>query len=617
MRMGIAYDSADGAAICGALTAIMTGEAYAVSARIAAQKGPFDRYAQNRGSMLRVIEKHCAKVAEIGERCPPELRQAAGESWNEALALGRAHGYRNAQATVLAPTGTIGLLMDCDTTGIEPDFALVKFKKLAGGGYFKIVNSSVPPALRRLGYSNEAIEDILRYAVGRLSFHGSPHIHRDSLLERGLTEEEIDRAQGALRSAFDLSGAFAPHVIGREAYVRLGLDPKTAQAGDLLVRIGFGPEQIQEADEDICGRMTLEGAPGLKPEHQAVFDCANRCGRGTRVISPMGHLSMMAAAQPFISGAISKTVNLPSETTVEEIRNLYVTGWQMGLKAVAIYRDGSKASQPLSSSKTKKKGKEEREASAAEESAAASAEARLAAVAAESSEPQKARRRRLPKRRGGFTQEARVGGHKVFLRTGEYEDGTLGEIFIDMHKEGAAFRSMMNCFAIAVSKGLQYGVPLEEFVETFTFTRFEPQGMVDHPNIRMATSVIDYVFRVLGLEYLGRTDFCQIKPEDTGDEDDKDAVEESFELYTGQQTPRRPVSNGNGSRANGREAARTERVGARAQAASAAAASQAALNRHMESFMGDAPFCDVCGNITMRNGSCYRCQNCGNSMGCS
>ncbi len=635
MRLGIGYDDPRGTAICGALTAIMTGCAYATSAKMAAMKGTFECYPENRESMLRVMNRHRDCVGAISrEYCPEDLLQAAQFAWDEAIEYGERHGYRNAQASVLAPTGTIGLLMDCDTTGIEPDFSLVKFKKLAGGGFFKIVNASVPEALRRLGYTPQQANEILAYVGGTLSLEDAPHVNRQILVSRGLTDAEVDKAQAALKGAFDLASVFSSMVIGNEAYARLGLRAM-ASGADLLARLGFSSSQLEEAETRICGRMTVEGAPHLRDEHLPVFDCANPCGRvGKRFIAPIAHLRMMAAAQPFISGAISKTVNIPNNSTVEDIRNLYVDGWKMGLKAVAIYRDGCKASQPLNSSASTKK--DEPEAAVAEE-AAVEVPARMqdnpAIVYAHGDEPVPARRRRLPRKRGGFTQEARVGGHKVFLRTGEYEDGSLGEIFIDMHKAGSALRSMINCFAIAVSKGLQYGVPLEEYVDTFIFTRFEPQGMVDHPNIRMATSVIDFAFRVLGLEYLGRTDFCQVKPDDAKALEQR-AVDSALDIM--QKRLQNGSANGHANGKKVKPAADTyqgedpvledgigdealAQVMAREQAAlnRSGNVSASAMSRHMEEMMGDAPFCENCGSVTVRNGACYRCDNCGTSMGCS
>ncbi|MBX3126936.1 MAG: vitamin B12-dependent ribonucleotide reductase [Polyangiaceae bacterium] len=581
MLLGVPYDSNKGRSIAAALTAILCGHAYRQSAKIAASKQPFPGYEKNREPMLRVMRMHQEAAYAINrDECPEELWRAASEDWDEAVRLGEQHGYRNAQATVLAPTGTIGLLMDCDTTGIEPDFALVKFKKLAGGGYFKIVNQSVPAALTKLGYSPAQVSEIVAYVSGTNTLLGSPHVNRVSLKQKGLTDAELDKVEQAIPGVFDLTLAFAPWVLGKEAYERLGIGPeRMSQPGfNLLKHLGFDAAQIQEAGDVIVGRMTVEGAPFLALEHYPVFDCANRCGRtGERFLAPMAHVHMMAATQPFLSGAISKTVNLPSEASVEDVREIYEQGWKLGLKAVALYRDGCKASQPLTSSGDKKTD-------------AADSTTPVAALTI-ATRPQGIRVR-LPKKRAGFTQEALVGGHKVFLRTGEYDDGTLGEIFIDMHKEGAAFRSLMNCFAMAVSVGLQYGVPLDTYVEQFTFTRFEPHGVVGgHPNIKFATSIVDYIFRVLGVEYLQRYDFAQVKPEE------QPAALPHIE------DPTAPLAVPVALAEDAQNLVGTEVHGA--------------LDAQLEEMMGDAPVCDGCGHITVRNGACYKCLNCGNSMGCS
>ncbi len=602
MLQGIPYDSEQGRAIAAALTAILCGHAYRTSAQMAGSKGAFAGHAQNREPMLRVMRMHQEAAYAINrDECPEALWRAAVEDWDDAVRLGEQHGYRNAQATVLAPTGTIGLLMDCDTTGIEPDFALVKFKKLAGGGYFKIVNQSVPEALKRLGYSEAQIAEIVAYISGTNTLLGAPHVSRAALKAKGLTDEELSKVEAALPGIFDLNLAFAPWVIGKEAYARLGVTPeKMSQPGfNLLKHLGFSSQQIEEANDVIVGRMTIEGAPHLLEEHLPVFDCANRCGRiGQRYLAPMAHVRMMAATQPFLSGAISKTVNLPNDATVDDVRRIYEEGWKLGLKAVALYRDGCKASQPLSTSgKAKDKAADEQASEADAASEQAAEQPRLTPTLKAPSVRPEGSRVRLPKKRRGFTQEALVGGHKVFLRTGEYEDGSLGEIFIDMHKEGAAFRSLMNCFAMAVSVGLQYGVPLETYVEQFTFTRFEPHGPVSgHPNIKFATSIVDYIFRVLGVEYLRRYDFAQVKPvaeapgidDPTGKQLEEPAVDvhpPAQELFAE-------------STVHGSE-------------------SHASLDQQLEEMMGDAPVCDGCGHITVRNGACYKCLNCGNSMGCS
>ncbi|MCC6665040.1 MAG: vitamin B12-dependent ribonucleotide reductase [Polyangiaceae bacterium] len=589
MLLGVPYDSDQGRSIAAALTSIMCGRAYAQSAKIAGSKGPFPGFTKNREPMLRVMRMHQDAAYAINrDECPAELWRAAAEAWDDAVMLGEQHGYRNAQSTVLAPTGTIGLLMDCDTTGVEPDFALVKFKKLAGGGYFKIVNQSVPEALRRLGYPEAQIREIVAYVSGTNTLLGAPHISRASLKQKGLSDEDLAKIEATIPGVFDLHLAFAPWVLGKESYERLGVTAErmSVPGFNLLRHLGFNATEIQEANDVIIGRMTIEGAPYLLDEHYSVFDCANRCGRiGQRYLAPMSHVRMMAAVQPFLSGAISKTVNLPNDATVEDVQQIYEEGWKLGLKAVALYRDGCKASQPLSTSNKEAKNTDGHPAPASH--------------AMTVTRPQ-GTRVRLPKKRRGFTQEAAVGGHKVFLRTGEYEDGTLGEIFIDMHKEGAAFRSLMNCFAMAVSVGLQYGVPLETYVEQFTFTRFEPHGVVSgHPNIKFSTSIVDYIFRVLGVEYLRRYDFAQVKPTESpaGIEDPTSPLvegpPESMPLSLPPPGPANEPQVLVGTDVHG------------------------ALDAQLEEMMGDAPVCDSCGHITVRNGACYKCLNCGNSMGCS
>ncbi len=590
MRLGLPYDSDSGRAVASALTAILCGSAYKTSAQMAASKGTFAGFAKNQEPMLRVMGMHRdAAYAIDRDACPSDLWRAAVEDWDEALALGERHGYRNAQTTVLAPTGTIGLLMDCDTTGVEPDFALVKFKKLAGGGCFKIVNQSVPAALETLGYSELEVQEIVAHVSGTNTLLAAPHVSRAKLLQLGLTAEELDKVEQALPSVFDLGQAFAPWVIGNEAFERLsvpGSDSPSAGA-NLLRHLGFSSDQIQEAGHVIVGHMTIEGAPHLDPAHLPVFDCANRCGRlGERFLKPLAHLKMMGAVQPFLSGAISKTVNMPNEATVDEVQQMYEEGWRLGLKAIALYRDGCKASQPLSTQT------EEEEEASAETASVAPVTPALPPHDVHVEEKPTGVRVRLPRKRTGFTQEARVGGHKIFLRTGEYVDGTLGEIFIDMHKEGAAFRSLMNCFAMAVSVGLQYGVPLGTYVDQFTFTRFEPQGAVQgHDNIKFATSIVDYLFRVLGVEYLQRYELAHVPPAPIQDpsESHADPVDQATTIAAPASDPPPPAEAATGS----------------------------SLDAQLEEMMGDAPVCDSCGHITVRNGACYKCLNCGNSLGCS
>ena len=699
MILGMPYDSDEARAYAGAVTALVTGESYAASAEMASVLGPFPEYEANADSMLRVIRNHrraaydapaseyeglsVLPMAIDQQLAPTDILTAARHAWDTALERGERDGYRNAQVTLLAPTGTIGLLMDCDTTGIEPDFALVKFKKLSGGGYFKIANQSLDPTLKRLGYGERERREILTYVLGTLTLDGAPHVNRESLRQKGLTDQEIDRIETALPSVFEFGFAFDAWALGEAAIERLGLTMEQASTPgfDLLRAIGFTRSQIDEANDVICGAMTIEGAPHLRVEDYPVFDTANKSGKkGTRFIHYMGHIRMMAATQSFLSGAISKTINMPHEATVQDVEDAYLAAWNQGLKSMAIYRDGSKMSQPLSNkSDTPVVSAEDAEAvKAVVEDAVATAvagkDAEIAALQARFAQleaekvvataavgsrttqaslpgmPVVPTRRRLPAKRHGFTQEARVGGHKLYLRTGEYEDGTLGEIFIDMHKEGAAFRSIINSFAIAISKGLQYGVPLQDFVDTFTFVRFEPQGMVSgHPNIKLATSVIDFVFRVLGLEYLGRTDLVQVedasKPIDqTGEHRDLFPSHDDIMHGVGPSPAQRiaspdapsvpvisPSISSDGIREgpvetyapNGAHAqsAVPEPVAAGGEASQvetrSATTNTNAVDAQLGDMMGDAPFCDVCGHITVRSGTCYTCLNCGNSLGCS
>ena len=540
MTMGLSYDSKEGRALCGALTAIMTGIAYKTSAEMAGELGAFPGHRKNASHMLRVIRNH--RRAALGQAsgyealavnpvpldhasCPqPELVAHATKAWDDALALGEQHGYRNAQVTVVAPTGTIGLVMDCDTTGIEPDFALVKFKKLAGGGYWKIINRAVPEALRALGYRESEIAEIEAYAVGHGSLSNAPGINMSTLKAKGFTDDAIAKVEKALPTAFDIKFAFNKWTFG-EDFIRdtLGIDAEAlaSPAFDLLAAVGFTKREIEAANVHICGAMTVEGAPHLKAEHYAVFDCANPCGKiGKRYLSVESHIRMMAAAQPFISGAISKTINMPNDATVEDCKSAYLLSWKLALKANALYRDGSKLSQPLNSQLIADDDDDDDAIEALLEKPMA---ARAAAVSEKVVERLVERivvmreREKMPDRRKGYTQKAVVGGHKVYLRTGEYDDGRLGEIFIDMHKEGAALRSFINNFAIAVSLGLQYGVPLEEYVDAFTFTRFEPAGPVQgNDSIKYATSILDYVFRELAVSYMSRFDLAHVDPSESG-----------------------------------------------------------------------------------------------------
>ena len=628
MRKGIAYDSKLGRAIAGALTAMLTGEAYKTSAEMAGIVGTFPRYKENADNMLRVMNNHKKAaydsndyeglshdlIAIDQELCPEDLLAGAQQSWDEAVELGTKNGYRNAQATVLAPTGTIGLLMDCDTTGVEPDFALMKFKKLAGGGYMKIVNQSVGPALDALGYEANEVSEIIDYVIGSMSLENSPYVNKQSLIEKGLNEEDVAKIEAALPGAFEIQHAFNVFVLGEETLKGLGIPEEEYTSFDfnLLETLGYSRNEIAQANLDICGTQKIEGAPYLKEEHLDVFDCANKCGKdGERFIHYMGHVRMMAAAQPFISGAISKTVNMPNEATIEDIEDCYFEAAKIGVKAIAIYRDGSKASQPLSSSSDDGDSEEsDPEVTKILEEEAMLIQGNFAPGTSPSRAYAGVNRPRflLPERREGWTQEARIAGHKVYLRTGEYPDGTLGEVFIDIAKEGATLKGVLGCFAIAVSKGLQYGVPLEEFVDTFTFQTFEPRGMVEgHENIKMSNSIIDYVFRALGLEYLDRTDIVQVPPKDKAVQETETAPVAKTETAPVAKTETAPVAKTETAPVAKTETAPVE------QAENSVATVQEVLG----DMMGDAPACNECGHITIRNGSCYKCLNCGNSLGCS
>ncbi|MFI0395225.1 vitamin B12-dependent ribonucleotide reductase [Paracoccus jiaweipingae] len=656
MNMGLGYDSAPGRALCGALSALMTGVAYATSAEMAGEQGAFAGYRRNADHMLRVIRNHraaahgsgaydgvnVAPVALDAANCPdPMLVDLARKAWDEALTLGEEHGFRNAQTTVIAPTGTIGLVMDCDTTGIEPDFALVKFKKLAGGGYFKIINRSVPAALEKLGYGSAQIEEIIAYAVGHASLGNCPAINHTSLTGHGFGPRELEKLDAALASAFDIRFVFNQWTLG-EAFCRetLGIPAQKLNdpSFDLLRHLGFTRAQIEAANDHVCGTMTLEGAPHLDPAHYAVFDCANACGKkGKRYLSVEAHIRMMAAAQSFISGAISKTINMPNSASIADALAAYELSWSLGIKANALYRDGSKLSQPLASALVEDddEAADLLETGSPQEKAAVIAEKVVEKIIVR--EMVRSHREKLPGRRKGYTQKAVVGGHKVYLRTGEYDDGTLGEIFIDMHKEGAGFRAMMNNFAIAVSVGLQYGVPLDEFVDAFTFTRFEPAGMVQgNDSIKNATSILDYVFRELAVSYLDRTDLAHVKPQgarfdDMGggeaegqpqlvpvSEEKSRSIEMLKQISsTGYLRKRLPqdlmvLQTSTSARAldsHGEQAVAVD-------TSTVAVGMDARAQARMQGYEGDP--CGECGNYTLvRNGTCMKCNTCGATSGCS
>ena len=671
MNMGFSYDSDEGRALCGALTAVMTGVAYSTSAEMAGELGPFPGYKKNAESMLRVMRNH--RRAVYGEtdsyenlaikpvtldhaNCPDQTLVALSKSsWDMAIELGEKHGYRNAQSTVIAPTGTIGLVMDCDTTGIEPDFALVKFKKLAGGGYFKIINRSVPAALAKQGYRSNEVEEIVSYAVGHGSMGNAPGINHTSLIGHGFGKAEIDKIEAALPSAFDIRFVFNQWTLGADFCTNvLGVptDKMMDPNFDMLTHLGFSRNDIEAANDHVCGTMTLEGAPHLKEEHYSIFDCANPCGKkGKRYLSVNSHIYMMAAAQSFISGAISKTINMPNDATIEECQKAYELSWSLGIKANALYRDGSKLSQPLAASLVEddEEAEEILASGSAQEKATVLAEKIVEKIVVR--EIIRRDREKMPQRRRGYTQKAVVGGHKVYLRTGEYEDGQLGEIFIDMHKEGAGFRAMMNNFAIAVSVGLQYGVPLDEFVDAFTFTKFEPAGMVQgNDSIKNATSILDYIFRELAVSYLDRTDLAHVPPEGASFDDigrgesegvsnlravedakaakgievlkhmvstgyHRNRVPQEFVVYQGGQA----VTSMDGSVALDTSTDAAVAVATRVPEVAAApmvAAMDHRTKAKMQGYEGDP--CGECGNYTLvRNGTCMKCNTCGGTSGCS
>ena len=663
MCCGLSYDSDAGRSLCGAISALMTGVSYVTSAEMAKELEPFAGYSADKENMLRVIYNH--RQAVRGEttgyknleilpvpldhtNCPmPAITRAALKAWDLAYEQGTLFGYRNAQTTVVAPTGTIGLLMDCDTTGIEPDFALVKFKKLAGGGYFKIINQMVPESLKVLGYTEEQTKDIITYAVGHGTLEGCPEIGFDKLREKGFTDKELSILKETLPEAFDVTFAFNPYSLG-ETFCKETLKLTDAQMRDMsfnmLAALGFTKDEITAANNYCCGTMTLESAPHLKEEHLSVFDCASACGRlGTRFLSTESHIRMLAAAQPFISGSMSKTINMPNSASVSACLDAYMLSWKLGLKCNALYRDGAKLSQALYAAFTE----DESDNNAAAEELAAQPKAAQAARIAEKivekvidTAAWQGKRRSLPMRRKGYTQKATVGGHKVFLRTGEYQDGTIGEIFIDMHKEGAAFRSLMNSFAMSISLGLQYGVPLEEFVDAFSFTRFEPCGMVTgNDAIKMASSILDYIFRELAVSYLGRTDLAHAELSDM----QSDAVG-SYKDYTHGDIA--AAASGHSLASQGYIRQNLHRLQTEAQTAIAAALPtdaedeadvmptpqsdgdaaseepplnaipEALRQARMKGYEGDA--CNECGNFTLvRNGTCMKCDTCGGTSGCS
>ena len=667
MSCGMAYDSIEGRAAAGAITAVMSGTAYVTSAEMAKYMGAFPAYKNNTGDMNRVIQNHRraaeGRVAYEGLAYKPIplsrtdcpfgglCRRAVG-LWVKAQKLGAETGFRNAQVSVIAPTGTIGLLMDCDTTGIEPDFALVKFKKLAGGGHFKIINSSVPRALRALGYSETQAQDIITYALGHGTLRNAQGVNHIRLKERGFSEHELQLIEAILPDSFDVRYAFSRWTLGDE-FCRDGLgltdEQLTAHGSDLLPLLGFTDSDIELANVHCSGAMSLEGAPHLAAEHLPVFDCATRCGRvGTRALSAQAHILMMAAAQPFISGAISKTVNMPAEATIDECADIYLQAHRLGLKAIALYRDGSKLSQPLNTAVFGDDALEDFD-EAVDKPAAVQATIgaeRIVEKIVERVVEKPIERERLPDRRTGYIQKSTVGGHKVYLHTGEFTDGSLGEIFIDMHKEGSAFRSLMNNFAIAISIGLQYGVPLEEFVEAYTFTRFEPNGPVTgNDRIKFANSILDYIFRELGISYLGWDDLAHVDPNSAaGDQLGLGALERGAEAATedDMQLMLPGYSKGFNRESHSDDNilpfsapkpeakddplalqidedildVDTSDIKQSAQSSGGSAAPSPAQTARFQGYTGDP--CPDCGHFTLiRNGTCQKCDSCGATTGCS
>jgi ribonucleoside-diphosphate reductase alpha chain len=628
MQMGVPYDSEKARAICGAITAILTGESYVQSAHLAGILGPFPGYARNKNHMLRVMKNHrraaynappheyeSLHVIPVGidqKICPEDLLKAAQAAWNTAIEVGEKHGYRNAQTTVIAPTGTIGLLMDCDTTGVEPDFALVKFKKLAGGGYMKIANQSVKPALLALGYTVDQVGEIMHYVLGSLSFDASPHINHETLLEKGFTEEDIKKVEENLPQVFELPFAFNKWILGEETMKRLGFTEEQMEDFNfnMLHALGFTRKEIEIANEHICGRMTIEGAPYIREEHLAVFDCANKCGKtGKRYIAPEGHIRMMAASQPFISGAISKTINMPNESTVEDIKKAYLLGWKLGLKANALYRDGSKLSQPLNTKSDDAK----------EEKEEVKVEVKEKIIIKEVP-----RRRKLPDERHSLTHKFSVAGHEGYITVGLYEDGTPGEIFIKMAKEGSTLSGVMDTLALSLSMNLQYGVPLRVLVNKLVHTRFEPAGMTGNKEIPMVKSMMDYLGRWLALKFLPKEDAKRVHNADLVDfaytegSKSKDAFAATLPIIDeGMSVEVKEVVEGT----EGTEVNLFNNTSA-PSATSVPSTTSSGMHQHNGTplaFQGaeDAPMCSQCGATMIRNGACYKCLDCGETSGCS
>lgn len=628
MIKGIPYDSNEAFAICGAITSIMHMSAFATSAEMAKNLGTFTKYEENKKHMLRVIRNHRRAAYNVPKEeyeklsifpmginpnyCPSDLLKAAREDADKALEFGNSYGFRNAQVTVIAPTGTIGLVMDCDTTGVEPDFALVKFKKLAGGGYFKIINQSIPPALKKLGYNQDQINEIVKYAKGTGSIEGCPYINPETLKAKGFTDIIINKIEKSLPSSFDLSFAFNSFTVGKIFMIeKLGLDKEDIgnYNFNLLTALGFSKQEIASANDYVCGTMTIEGAPFLDTKHYPIFDCANKCGKkGTRFIRSNAHIKMMAAAQPFISGAISKTINLPNSATVDDIKKAYMESWKLGIKANALYRDGSKLSQPLNTLSDEE----------LEELLEDKENNDIVKYAEKIMYRYIAKRKKLPDRRTGYTQKAKINGQSIFIRTGEYDNEQIGEIFIDMHREGAAFRSLLNCFAISISLGLQHGVPLDEFVDAFVFTRFEPSGIVTgNEKIKMTTSVIDYIFRELAVTYLGRNDLAHVSPHEVEQKVSPGIVQNlddnNDNRNTNSKNQKKVILDLEGTSPKEHISERNINIPEQSETSTLTAKVKTAIE---QGYTGD--ICTECQSITMvRNGTCLKCMTCGSTSGCS
>ncbi len=583
MLMGDAYDSPKGRATAASITALMTGVSYSTSSELACATGTFAKYEENKKEMLRVIRNHRRAAFNSSEEYetlnvrpyleseadyPDYILKAAREAWDRALLDGGRFGFKNAQVTLLAPTGTIGLLMDCDTTGVEPDYALVKFKKLAGGGHFKIINQSVPPALSNLGYSKDEINSIIKHIIGTGTLDGAPHINRISLKQKGFSDDDLKKIENVLSGVFELSQSVGASKLINESFLaRLGMASEKTKEPDfeLFRELGFSKEQIKEANQVICGMMTIEGAPGLKDEHLSIFDCANRCGEyGKRFISAVGHIKMMAAVQPYLSGAISKTVNLPSEATVEEISDVYFESWKLGLKAIAIYRDGSKLTQPLNVSDKKE-----------------SMTPRDKEIVIE----YRPVRRKLPKERMSLTRKVTIAGHKMFLTVGLYEDGKPGELFIVMNQQGSFAAGMADSFAKMVSIGLQYGVPVDTIVSQLRHMRFAPMGFTGDGDVTNASSISDFLAQWFEKKFLDEKvkaiELPFFKKTDENSETKVKDIDIQGELILGDN----PLKD---------------------------------LQKQSEKLGFSGEMCPECGAMTMVvNGKCLKCINCGATTGCS